>query len=94
MIKPKTPRTNAGQTAPHDEAGDPTRMSHYLVTTPSACFTWIGKVQADTNGHCLLCAPNGRPLFKVPTSCVTRTTAEETAQRIVKDRQIEMARRN
>lgn len=69
-------------------------MSHYLIQAPFASMTFVGVVKSDGDTYCLLCAPNGSPLFRLPKAWVSKSSPEATAQRIVADRQAEMAGRN
>lgn len=64
-------------------------VHYFLVQTPEACMTFIGgPLRASKPGFVWLTAPDGRPMFEVKAECVTRSTKEEVAKRIIEDRQI------
>jgi hypothetical protein len=70
--------------------------SYYLVETPEATLTFIGRIQHDplAPGMVWLCAPGGRRLFQCPAKCVAESTPEQTAQRIMADLRASRAPRN
>ena len=58
----------------------------YLVQTPEVSLTWIGgRTQAAEPDFVWLTSPDGTPVLKVPVACVTPSTKEQTAQRILEE---------
>lgn len=64
------------------------KLDYLLVNLPNGMsMTFIGKCRELNAKTVELCAPDGRPMFQVPKSYVTRTDEDQTAQRIVEDNQ-------
>jgi hypothetical protein len=72
-----------------------TTAMFYLVQTPEVSVTWIsGELIPAESGHVWLTTPSGKPVLKVPSNAVTVSTKEETANRIIADKQAANARNN
>jgi hypothetical protein len=67
--------------------------NYFLVETPEVTFTFIGSVQHDelTPGLVWLCTPGGQRLLQCPAKCVSESTREQTAERIMDDRRASRA---
>ncbi len=71
------------------------KPDYLLVNLPNGMsLTFIGRCRELDPQTLELCAPDGRPMFQVPKSCVTRSNEEETAQRILEDARWRRAQTN
>jgi hypothetical protein len=71
------------------------KLDYVLLNLPNGMsMTFIGRCRELDPETLELCAPDGRPVFQVPKSYVTRSNAEETARRIIKDARSRRAQTN
>ena len=85
MNKPRTP-----QSRPSGE-----KLDYMLLNLPiGMSMTFIGRCRELDPETLELCAPDGRPVFQVPKSYVTRSNEEETARRIIEDARWRRAQTN
>ena len=88
-----TMNKNTSRTPQSRPSGE--KLDYVLLNLPNGMsMTFIGRCRELDPETLELCAPDGRPVFQVPKSYVTRSNAQETARRIIKDARSRRAQTN